>query len=248
MERQTHVADQRLTVEIGLGLRMLSKMGFYATVPTFLELSQHLVALLDGRTDQVDDTEATNKSNISSTGRDGLDLFHRDNVLRRKITSMSKTQVEPSMGAVHAIAPNLAEQFSSDDEDDSTESDAEDGVTEGETHGGGDDSDDDEANDSIAARDSGRTRRSKSSTLKLQPKMRQARRCTLCCSKRAIDAVINSTPYTFGLLVCVPLSMITVVIHYLSDSVVGTLAEEWTYFLVDGLFMAIFAADVILRS
>ena len=239
------VADQRLTVEIGLGLRMLSKMGFYATLPAFLELSQHLVALLDGRTDHVDDTGAPNNSNISGAGRDGFALFIRDNTLRRRTTSLSKMQLEPAKGPVYAIAPNLAAQFNSDD-DDSTESEADDGTTEGETHNG--DDSDGEATDYVAARDSVRPRRSKSSTLKLQPKMRQARRCTLCCSKRTIDAVINSTPYTFGLLVCVPLSMITVVMHYLSDSVVGTLAEEWTYFLVDAAFMTIFAADVILRS
>ena len=51
MRAQGNVMKQRLTVEVALGLQMLVRLGFYATVPTFLELSQHVTVMLDGRTD-----------------------------------------------------------------------------------------------------------------------------------------------------------------------------------------------------
>lgn len=227
--RQALIAQNKLTVEIGLGLGALVRLGFYATVPTFFELSQHLSALLDGRTDSIDSSDPMRTASDSRpksassgvTDEPSPDRWSKYAGHRQRRLSVTD----------HRSKQHTAEDQYSSDEDDG-DSDANDG------------SDEENDDDAVELKN----KRSKSATVKLQPKWQRRRRCNFCCSKRDIDAVINSTPYTVALIACVPLSMVSVVLRYTSDRVVEqTVEEEWGIFLVDTLFLSVFLVDVVLR-
>ena len=120
--RQRVVAKHRLTVEIGAAMRMLARLGFYATVPTFFELSQHLANLIDGRTDglfEPTDRLSTNILHRSTTHElERIRGRHRNRPTTAVFRKDKTTNPNPRNHGAHDKTPAVDEDFSSDEDED----------------------------------------------------------------------------------------------------------------------------------